>query len=330
MAPYGSKDIGFFLLDGNDLLSLTLGLDDGEVEEMLDDITSLGISFPAFADVTTAKRSNMKVDWLYDDAAGLTKAVFIGQQGVSRVLVWNVDGNVVRGKFQGYAGAIEGKHGRQTTLDKLHRGMTELTPSGPGEDGTVLHLFQNETAAGNTQASSHDESTHVRARVMPIVSSSVANPSVLTFATPHGFTSGDKVLIAGHGGSTPSINGEQIVTVIDPLHVSIPVNVTVGGTLGTATQVSTQGGGAGYFACSTSVLGGYTNFQAKVKHSADNITFSDLVVFTPITTAPKAERIAIAAGTAILRYTAALWLWNGAGAAQSAKFFVGITRNELQ
>src|SRR3990167_7674215 len=66
-----------------------------------------------------------------------------------------------------------------------------------------------------------------------VTSSSVANPSVIT-ATAHGYANGDTVVIAGHSGSTPSINNTRYtITYIDDNSFSIPVNVTVGGTGGT-------------------------------------------------------------------------------------------------
>ncbi len=65
-----------------------------------------------------------------------------------------------------------------------------------------------------------------------ITSSSVANPTVLT-VTAHQLRTGDEVAIAGHTGSTPSLNGNHTVTVLTANTVSIPVNVTVGGTGGT-------------------------------------------------------------------------------------------------
>lgn len=69
-----------------------------------------------------------------------------------------------------------------------------------------------------------------------VSSSSVANPSVITTGAAHGFLTGHQVAIAGHAGSTPSINGTHVVTVLSPTTFSIPVNVTVGGTGGTATR----------------------------------------------------------------------------------------------
>jgi predicted transcriptional regulator len=66
-----------------------------------------------------------------------------------------------------------------------------------------------------------------------ITSSSVANPSVITTAA-NTFVSADTVTIAGHSGSTPTINGDRVATVTAGTTFTIPVNVTGGGTGGTA------------------------------------------------------------------------------------------------
>lgn len=66
-----------------------------------------------------------------------------------------------------------------------------------------------------------------------VTSSAVSNPGVVTTAAPHLMSSGDVAVIAGHTGSTPSINGSYPVTVISPTTFSIPVPITVGGTGGT-------------------------------------------------------------------------------------------------
>jgi len=68
-----------------------------------------------------------------------------------------------------------------------------------------------------------------------IVSNSIANPTVLTLSVPHtlgGVGTIRNVSITGNTGSVPSINGNHDVTVIDSTHVSLPVNVTTGGTGG--------------------------------------------------------------------------------------------------
>lgn len=81
-----------------------------------------------------------------------------------------------------------------------------------------------------------------------ITSSSVANPTVITTATPHNLSTGDDVVIYGHSGSTPNINGVHTVTVTGASTFTIPVNVTVGGTGGAVVvdyRVNTAEDGSG-------------------------------------------------------------------------------------
>jgi hypothetical protein len=70
-----------------------------------------------------------------------------------------------------------------------------------------------------------------------VVSSSVAGASVITTGTAHTFTTGDTVLITGHVGSTPSINGSWVISAAAGSTFTIPVNVTVGGTGGTVVNM---------------------------------------------------------------------------------------------
>lgn len=67
--------------------------------------------------------------------------------------------------------------------------------------------------------------------VINIVSNTLANPTVVTTVSNHGLTSGDIIQVF-NSNSTPSINGERIVTVISPTTFSVAVNVTVAGTSG--------------------------------------------------------------------------------------------------
>ena len=71
--------------------------------------------------------------------------------------------------------------------------------------------------------------------VRTIVSSSVANPTVVTLDSAHGqaVSSTFLIRIAGHT-STPSLNGEFTATSTGTTTFTVPVNVTVGGTGGTA------------------------------------------------------------------------------------------------
>ena len=66
-----------------------------------------------------------------------------------------------------------------------------------------------------------------------IVGNTAANPTVITTATAHGFTSGDLVDIADN---TSIVASTYVATVIDATSFSIPVNASTAGTGGTATK----------------------------------------------------------------------------------------------
>lgn len=77
-------------------------------------------------------------------------------------------------------------------------------------------------------------------RQLAITSTSVANPTVVTTATPHFLTTGSIVLISGDN-STPSLNGLQTVTVTSPTTFTIAMNVTGAGSDGNVTPAPTGG-----------------------------------------------------------------------------------------
>lgn len=66
-----------------------------------------------------------------------------------------------------------------------------------------------------------------RAGPVNINSVSVANPTVITTAQPHGLTSATPYVIAGTS-TTPTTVGTFTATVLTPTTFTIPVNVTVG------------------------------------------------------------------------------------------------------
>ena len=164
-----------------------------------------------------------------------------------------------------------------------------------------------------------DYTTDPSQRVVPITSNSVANPSVVTTTVPHGLTSGDIVLIAGVSTSSPTINGERVVTVISPTTFSVPVNVTVGGTGGTLVRANSANGAVGYQ--QVSAMSGFTGFVGKLRDSADDITYADLIAFANVTAAPAKERATVA-GT-IDRYLSFDGACTGSG---SITVFCGCSR----
>lgn len=69
-----------------------------------------------------------------------------------------------------------------------------------------------------------------------ISSSTAANPSVITTAAAHGYSTGDQVLIAGHATNT-AIAGCWTITVLTTTTFSVPaLGNAAGGATGTATK----------------------------------------------------------------------------------------------
>ncbi len=114
-----------------------------------------------------------------------------------------------------------------------------LSDSGFGLEWALL-LAAKGTHSSATDETGIQDSDHA---TKTISTSSVADPSVITTSGAHGLASGMTVVIAGHAGSTPDINSTHVVTVLNATTFSIPVNVTVGGTGGTAQRSM---GGVGF------------------------------------------------------------------------------------
>lgn len=84
----------------------------------------------------------------------------------------------------------------------------------------------------------------------------------------------------------------------------------------------TTAGGAGYV--QVTAYSGLTNAVIKIQHSTDNAVWSDLITFATVTSAPTAERIALASNATVNRYVRALIDVTGTG---SITVWVGFNRN---
>lgn len=193
----------------------------------------------------------------------------------------------------------------------------DLSIVGAGTGGTVI---QYNSADWDTEELSADWTEDARNRAIGITSSSVANPSVITTDVPHGLTDQQTVLIAGHSGSTPAIDGEEVATVVSATTFTIAVNVTVGGTGGTIVQANTLAGAAGYQ--QVTEYAGFAGVIGKIRDSPDDAAYADLISFANVTSAPAKERATIA-GT-IDRFTAFKGDVTGAG---NIVVFCGLSRN---
>lgn len=108
-----------------------------------------------------------------------------------------------------------------TTAVHIHEGAAGVR----GDTDTLVVLFTGPSACKTNSGTA-----------LSITSSSVANPTVIKTGTAHAQTVGSTgfVRLAGHSGSTPSLNGEHKATYTGDSTFTIPVDVTVGGTGGTA------------------------------------------------------------------------------------------------
>jgi predicted transcriptional regulator len=114
---------------------------------------------------------------------------------------------------------------------RLSAGITvsELARRCACSDQTIVQL----EAGGNCDPEITQRVIDALGPSVAVTSTSVANPSVVTTAT-NTFKSADTVTIAGHTGSTPAVSGDYVATVTAATTFTIPVNVTGGGTGGTA------------------------------------------------------------------------------------------------
>jgi hypothetical protein len=295
---HGGVD-ALFLTDGYDFLA-------AKVQTVAHKISSLteqsdGLGDPSQANTPVGKQqATLTQGGAFFDTAALNihdaMATKLGAtpNDTPRVTCLGIMGNTVGAQCYGLAGVFSVAYESVLTLSKLTKANAEHLLQGLVERGQVICALASRSATFDTTATPVDYTTDPSQVVIPITSNSIANPTVVTTAVPHGLTTGQKVLISGVATSNPTINGEQTVTVIDTTHFSVVVNVTTGGTGGSFVRSSSVNGASGYQ--QVTAFAGFTGYVGKLRHSADNITYADLITFTNVTTGPKAERVT-AAGT---------------------------------
>lgn len=160
------------------------------------------------------------------------------------------------------------------------------------------------TDTGATNGTGVDLGVNPNYTPVNISSVGVANPGQVN-ATAHGLVTGDSVVIAGTT-TTPSINNNYQVTVVNANQFTVPVNVTSGqaGAAGTVTKTSSNFGLSA--ALETFTFTGTSN-TPKLQHSADDgVTdaYADITgaAFAAITAAPNAQLIETATNLTIRRY----------------------------
>jgi len=291
MAKYGPAS-AIFLVDGYDMLANKIQTlrhkvtalqtkSDGLGDEW-EEHSPIGVSMAevvqegAFFDTNTL-RSHAALKDLPSSPEATTRVVCVGFSGQTKGLA-----------FEGFEGVYQQDYEVLATRGELQKVNATYKVTGKRERGVILQELAAKTADWDTESTPVDYTSDTNQHAIPITSSSVANPTVITTPEPHGLTSTQKVLIAGHSGSTPDINGEYVATVVTTTTFTIPENVTVGGTGGTVVQSNSIAGGYGFQ--HVTALTDFTGFIGTIRDSADDIAYADLVAFANVTAAPAAER----------------------------------------
>lgn len=264
----------------------------------------------------------------FDATTNALLGVYNATRGLKRIICAAIEGNTIGKHFVGFEGVYDQKYILQDYKDQLTKADLTMMVSGVIEDGVIVQDLIAVTAdklppSGDTPV---DNSVDPNRKTYDIASNSLANPTVITMktehgsATLHGLTTGDKVLFSG-SNSTPSINGEQTVTVLTPTTFSVPVNVTVAGTTGSFVRTKTHAGGAGYL--QVTAYSGFTNTAPVIMHSPDDTTYAALVTFTTLGTTytPSKERIVVSGN--VDRYVSSKVDVTGTG---SVTLFMGFCR----
>lgn len=145
----GSADVGLLLMDGYDLLGVTTQLEDN-VEAMLQENTPFGAGWTGQVS-TGLKQAEIKQEGYYDDAANSINAALSGQEGLSRLLCYGIEGNAIGRRFIGYSGAMQVNYVRIATRGEIHRANAEYKGSGQVDEGAILHPHSNEESDGDTE-----------------------------------------------------------------------------------------------------------------------------------------------------------------------------------
>jgi hypothetical protein len=322
MSNYGPTPV-FLLVGGRDISSDTFTLDE-TVESLTEEKHPFGTSWEEHLPIGIARVTLEAAGGLYTDrVAGIMDALQ-EKSGIRQLVSYGMSGDSLGADAALLDGTYATTWKRMATRDGLTKAHAVHTITGSYLRGRVLNGRTAVTSDPGT-STTVDQALNPLLPVTVITSSDAGTDRVLT-ASPHGLTTGEVVLITGHTGSTPDVNGGHgyAVTVVDSTHFTLAgVDFSVGGTGGTVKKVSSLGASADLHVLALA-LGGYTNVLIKVQHSADDSSYSDLMTFTAVTTSPVAERKTVA--TQVNRYTHITWDFVGSGSSQSITPYVVLGR----
>lgn len=290
----------WFLVDGYDVLTAKAKQLALKVTSKTEATAGLGDTWDAHTPIGRSMVTLTQGGAYFDTTAttglhaGFSGSVPSSAQASTRVICVGFGGNTIGAPFFGMEGAFSSEYEVLAEQDGLTKANVGYSITGQRDQGAIVQELEAKTSDWNTKTGGEQlDSSTVPQRVYAITSNSQANPTVVTCASPHGLTTGDAVLISGVSGSSPDINGEQTVTVIDTTTFSVAVNTSAGtgGTGGSFVKITTQNGAVGYQ--QVTAFSGFSGFIGKIQDSADDVSYADLVTFADVTSGPDAERVEV-------------------------------------
>jgi len=300
MAGKFSSSSVLLLVAGYNLLAMKLKTLTHKTESITEPTHGLGDSSEEHTPVGVSRTTVTQGGGLFDTNTGSSHAALSAgfpttPQSAARVVCLGFAGQEVGAPFIGCRGEFTHTYEVMGEIAGLTKANTEYKVSGAHERGQIVQPLATKTADWNTKTLGTvvDYTLDTTQRVIPITSNSQASPSVVTTPVPHGLTTGDIILISGVTGSNADINGQRTVTVTGTMTFTAGVNVTTApGTGGSFVRANSANGGAGYLQVTD--CSGFTNFVGKIRDSADDSTYADLLTFADNVTDPFAERVAVA------------------------------------
>lgn len=272
-----------FYIGGYDLSGDVSAINNASSPRGVAEVTALNKS--AIERVLLLSDGQLEFATWFDNAALAAHAALSGLLTTDRGVMWAFGGSV--GDVAGCLEAKQINYDWTRGADKSLAGVVACLGQGSELTWCVMLTSGQDTFASAGSGSSKDDGT--QADAVTITSSSVANPTLITAAAVHGLTTGDSILIAGHTGSTPALDGTHTVTVLTTTTFTIPVNVTVGGSGGTMTLISTRNGVIAYLQVVDIASGTPT---VTIEDSPNDSTWTTLLSFTAVAdgSEPTAER----------------------------------------
>jgi hypothetical protein len=294
---YGSAS-AVFIVDGYNVLLMKLKGLSLKIRQITERSDGLGDNYQAFAPVGKYGADISQSGGFYDTSSGSGHAAFATStpttpQTAARIGIIGVMGQITGAVAYGIAGMFSVAYEVLHEDSKLTKANVDWQVSGQVERGMIVQPLATKTADWDTDTlnTETDYLLDPSQYDIPITSSSVANPTVITTPNPHGITAPRAIFISGHSGSTPTMNGSRTATPVTATTFTAETNVTVGGTGGSFIFANSLDGAAGYQ--EVTAFSGFTGYVGKLRDSPDNVTFADLLTFANVTSAPNAQRITV-------------------------------------